>query len=291
MKTKINNYQPVEIATFIYILITAIYLTIFIGRLESPMVHFGVRFGVVLILILLKWLHNTVQNPVIECIRYFFPFALLLYWYPETYYFNNFISGNLDHLFVKSDQLLFGVQPSLEFCKRVPWAWFSELMYFGYFSYYFIFFGTALWCFFFNKELFDRAIFLFVCSFYLFYVVFAILPVTGPQFYFPPPLTEVPDGYLFCRIMRFLQSVGEKPTGAFPSSHVGISFTVVIFIAQHCRVLLKYILPLFVILVLSTVYIKAHYLVDVVGGFAAVAITYPIVNRIYRISEFHYKKY
>ncbi|MDR1171861.1 MAG: phosphatase PAP2 family protein, partial [Bacteroidales bacterium] len=273
---------PIEIATFAYIFITAIYLTIFIDKLETPVVHFGVRVGVTVLFLLLAWMHNTGKNPVIGCIRCFLPFALLSYWYPETCYFNDFIFDNLDHHFVKADQILFGCQPSLEFSKRMPWAWFSELMYFGYFSYYFIFFGTALWCYICHKELFNRAIFVFTCSFYLFYMMFAILPVMGPQFYFTPPSDGVPDGYIFCKLMRFLQATGEKPTGAFPSSHVGITFTVVIFVIQHCRVLLKYVLPLFIILVLSTVYIKAHYLVDIIGGFAATAVTYPLVNRLYR---------
>ena len=277
-----NILLPVEIATFAYILTTAVYLAFFAGRLEMPAIHFGVRIVVIALILLLAWLHNHNRNTVAGFIRYFSPFLLLSYWYPETYYFNNFLFDNLDHHFVKADYVLFGCQPSLEFSKRMPWGWFSELMYFGYFSYYFIFFGTALWCYVFRKELMNKAIFLFICSFYLFYIVFAILPVMGPQFYFTPPLNEVPDGYLFCKLQRFLQAVGEKPTGAFPSSHVGISFIVTIFVAQHCRVLLKYVLPLFFILVLSTVYIKAHYLADIIGGFAAVAVMYPLANLIYR---------
>jgi len=272
-----NNLLPVEIATLVYILATAIYLAVF----KAPMIHFGIRLGVTILILLMAWLHHINRNPMVDFIRYFLPFAFLSFWYPETYYFSGFIFDNLDHHFVKADQLLFGCQPSLIFSKRLPWGWFSELMYFGYFSYYLIFFGTALWCYLYRKELMNKAIFMFVCSFYLFYMIFIILPVMGPQFYFTPPLNEVPDGYLFCKLQRFLQAVGEKPTGAFPSSHVGISFTVVIFVVQYCRVLLKYILPLFVIMVLSTVYIKAHYLVDVVGGFVAVALTYPLVNRIY----------
>jgi len=278
---------PVEKATFVYILITAVYLAVFIDRLEAPIVHFGIRIVVVILMLFLTRIYNVGRNPIVRFVRYFLPFVLLSYWYPETYYFNNFIFDNLDHHFVKADHLLFGCQPSMEFSKRMSWAWFSELMYFGYFSYYFIFFGTAFWCYFFCKELVNKAIFVFVCSFYLFYIVFVILPVSGPQFYFPPPLNEVPDGYLFCKYMRFLQAIGERPTGAFPSSHIGISFTVVIFVVQHCRVLLKYVLPLFIILVLSTVYIKAHYLVDVFGGFATVAVTYPIMNRTYRMLNNH----
>ena len=274
---------PVEIITLVYISVTAVFLAVFINRLETPIIHFGIRVVAVVLILLLTWIHNIHQNAIIGVIRYFFPFALLSYWYPETYYFNDFIFDNLDHLFFKADQLLFGCQPSIEFSKRMPWPWFSELMYFGYFSYYFIFFGTAVWCYIYRKDLANKAIFVFVCSFYFFYIIFGILPVVGPQFYLDPPLNEVPNGYLFCKIMRFLQATGEKPTGAFPSSHVAITFTVIIFTAQHCRVLLKYILPLFVILVLSTVYIKAHYLVDAIGGFTSVAVTYPLTVLIYRM--------
>ena len=138
------KFLPVEIVTFVYILMTAIYLAVFSGRLEAPLVHFGIRIVVVFLMLLLAWQHNNGGNSIVGFIRYFLPFVLLTYWYPETYYFNKFIFSDLDHHFVKIDYLMFGCQPSLEFSKQMAWAWFSELMYFGYFSYYFIFFGTAL---------------------------------------------------------------------------------------------------------------------------------------------------
>ena len=276
------KFLPVEIATLCYIGLTACYLAFFAHRLDAPHIHFGVRILVVAAITGLARLDTVKHLQMITWIRSFLPFALLSYWYPETYYFNDFIFPNLDQYFIAADQFLFGCQPSLEFCRLMPQAWFSELMYFGYFSYYFIFFGTALWCFIKQKELAGKAVFIFTCSFYLYYFVFAVLPVVGPQFYYQAPLNEVPDGYFFCDLMRFLQDTGEKPTGAFPSSHVGITFTVVIFIFQHCRHLLKYVLPLFIILVLSTVYIKAHYVIDVIGGFVSVVVTYPLVNYFYR---------
>ena len=283
MKTVPKNIEllPVEKGTLAYIVITAVYLIAFSGKSDLSWVHFCVRASAGLLIFALARAYMLNPHPVVGCVRFFLPFAMLSYWYPETYYFNDFIFSNLDQHFIAADQLLFGCQPSLEFSKHAPWAWFSELMYFGYFSYYFIVFGVALYCYIKDRKLANRAAFVFICSFYLYYLVFAVLPVVGPQFYFSPPLSEVPDGYVFCDIMRFLQDTGEKPTGAFPSSHVGITFIVVIFAYGYCRKLLKYILPLFVILVLSTVYIKAHYVVDVVGGFASAAVIYPLVNRLY----------
>ena len=273
---------PVEKATYIYIAATTLYLGIFFQKLDSPWIHFGVRILVSTLILVLACVESQKSRPVVAGVRCFLPFALLSYWYPETYYFNSFIFPNLDHYFVAADQALFGCQPSLEFSKLMPQAWFSELMYFGYFSYFFLIFGTALWCYIHRKEIFHKAIFIFVVSFYLYYIIFAIIPVIGPQFYFDPQLIEVPDGYVFCSAMRFFQYVGEKPTGAFPSSHVGITFIVIIFVYRHCRHLLRFVLPLFIILTLSTVYIKAHYLVDVIGGFISAILFYFLTSSLYR---------
>ncbi len=271
----------VEKGVIVYILLTGIYLAIFAKSLGNPWIHFGVRFTALGLILLLSWIYTIKQSAIVMCVRYFLPFALLSYWYPETYYFNSFIFNNLDRYFVIADQWLFGSQPSLTFSEHLPYAWFSELMYFGYFSYYFIFFGTALWCYCKQKIIAERAVFLFVCSFFVYYIIFAIIPVVGPQFYFSKPLTEVPDGYIFCKIMRFVQDTGEKPTGAFPSSHVGITLIVLLFCYQYCRNLFRYVLPLFIILVFSTVYIKAHYVVDVIGGFVSAFLIYPLMNRLY----------
>ena len=276
---------PVEKVTLAYIFITTVYLVVFIGKVDVLLLRFGIRAGVTLLILLFAWMCVRLPHPAVKCVRYFFPFALLSYWYPETYYIGEFIFPNMDQRLYNIEQALFGCQPSMEFSKLLPWAWFSELMYFGYFSYYFIFFGTALWCYIKDKELANRAVFMFVGSFYLYYIVFIVFPAAGPHLYpalFPSPLNRAPDGYIFCKIMRLVQAIGERPTGAFPSSHVSITFTVVIFVAQHCRELLKYVLPLFIILVLATVYIKAHYLIDAIGGLAAVAITYPLVSWMYR---------
>jgi membrane-associated phospholipid phosphatase len=89
----------------------------------------------------------------------------------------------------------------------------------------------------------------------------------GPQFYFPTPDNCTPDTWPFRAAMRFLQDLAEKPTGAFPSSHVGITVICMILLyTQKMRKLFRLLLPLAVLLATSTVYIKAHYLIDVAAG-------------------------
>ncbi|MDR0815073.1 MAG: phosphatase PAP2 family protein [Bacteroidales bacterium] len=255
------------------------------GKIERPLIHYGVRALVLLFIFVMAWQENKTASRRVAGLRRLFPLLMLGYWYQETFYFNNFLFDNLDRYFIAADETLFGGQPSLAFSRYLPQAWFSELMYFGYFSYYFLVLGVSFWCYVHRNEITDKFIFLIVGSFYCYYLIFIVFPVVGPQYQFLPPANEVPDGYLFSRLMHFLQATGEKPTGAFPSSHVGITLIVVIFIYRHCRSLFRYALPLFIILVFSTVYIKAHYLIDVVGGFVTGFLFYWLFSAFVRFPK------
>jgi hypothetical protein len=55
---------------------------------------------------------------------------LIVFWYPETFDINRFIS-NHDYLLANWDQMLFGFQPAFLFCQFFTWHWFSELMIYG----------------------------------------------------------------------------------------------------------------------------------------------------------------
>jgi membrane-associated phospholipid phosphatase len=284
-KSLLTCFKATELISFAYILLTAIYIIVFFSKIDNALelLLFRVLFGGVIIL--LAFLGNKmVANGVIRFVRYAFPLSLIVYWYPETYFMNECIFSNLDHIFVSIDQWLFGCQPSLEFSHVVPFRWFSELMNFGYCSYFLIIISIALY-FYFKENIVKayRVIFLILCSFFVYYILFIILPVVGPQFYFPETLVQVPDGYLFSSILEQLQSMGEKPTGAFPSSHVGISLICLIIVFKNARHLFWYYLPVVVILIFSTVYIKAHYVIDVIGGLVSAPL-------IYGLSVFVYQK-
>lgn len=96
----------------------------------------------------------------------------------------------------------------------------------------------------------------------------------GPQFYFAYPDNTIPDAGIFRELLKFVQETGEKPTGAFPSSHVGICLINLILLYKYARKGFYITLPIAVLLMLSTVYIKAHYLIDVIAGFITAPLIY-----------------
>ena len=172
-------------------------------------------------------------------------------------------------------------------------------MYLGYVSYYPLIGVVALYYFFKNYAEFNRAIFVIIASFFLYYLIFVFLPVTGPQYYYEAvgmdqiangvfpnlhdyfathqegmPLTGYTDGFIYQSYVDGHEA-GERPTAAFPSSHVGIT-TILLFLAWRSKSkgLILTIAPLYVLMCLATVYIRAHYVIDVFGGWVSATLFY-----------------
>ena len=87
---------------------------------------------------------------------------------------------------------------------------------------------------------------------------------------------------MFYQLVEASQEVGERPTAAFPSSHVGIS-TIVMIMAWRVNKKLAYVLaPFYILLCCATVYIQAHYLIDAIVGFVSAFFVYQLATLMYK---------
>jgi len=224
---------------------------------------------------------NSYPSKASRIIRYFYPVVLLSYLYGDTAELNHiFFSEPLDNILVNLEQNIFGYQPALEFSKAMPQKWFSELMNFGYFSYYIFIFGIAAAAFKKHNEHKVEIMFLIIGSFIFYYVFFIIFPTYGPQFYILNGDLPPPDG-VFSRLVHLAQQIGEVPTGAFPSSHVGMMLV-------FCYISWKYLKKWFavtalftIIITFATVYIKAHYAIDIIAGYISAPVVIFLANKYY----------
>ena len=281
MNKLIKYFNPAELISFAYILITAVYIGCFSCKIDNAASLLLNRAIIAGLFVLIVFISIKKDNKLLNVIRHVFPLSLTIYWYPETYYLNECIFSNLDHLFIHADEWLFGCQPAFEFSKHMPYKWLSELMSFAYFSYFLMINFIGFYFYFAKNKNALKILFIVLCSFLIYYVLFIILPVVGPQFYFAEPQNQVPDGYWVRKLLVFIQTSGEKPTGAFPSSHVGVSLIMSILVYKHARRFFPYFFALVILLIFSTVYIKAHYLIDVIGGFVSAPIIYLIGKKLW----------
>lgn len=296
----------------IYTLLTTIFIVVTFSRLSAPAEMLLFRAGAVALTLFLWGVYRRCPGRLTMLLRVAGQLVLLSWWYPDTYEMNR-IFPNLDHVFAGWEQALFGFQPSLEFCRVFSHPIFSELLSMGYVSYYPMFVGVTVFYFFFRYEHFERTAFIIIASFFLFYIIFIFLPVAGPQFYFKAvgvdqiaqgifpnigdyfdkiqfdvhnrdfilPIPGWEDGIMY-KALVLAHDAGERPTAAFPSSHVGVT-TIVMWLAWESRNKLLFfaLLPFAVFLFFGTFYIQAHYAIDAIAGLFAGTLMYFLLRRVH----------
>jgi len=282
MNLHLRKLNPIDKIVSIFCLLTGIYMLFGFKQFDNLAIHILFRALILFIVFLLVRTEES-KNRILHFVRNFYPLILLGFFYSETDYYNNLLFENFDPLLIRIEELLFGTQLSLEFSQQIPFQWFSELMHFGYFSYYLMTLGIPLLFYIKAPKYFEKSMFIIVLSFCFYYIFFILFPVIGPQFYFPVEQRAVPNGFIFHQIMNIVIETGETQTGAFPSSHVGMAVLFLILIGKHFKKWLYILVPLVIVLTASTVYIKAHYAIDIIAGSVTGILFYFISNKIYEI--------
>ena len=253
--------------TLAYLLLTTLWLVAGTGRLEQTGSHYLMRVFMIVFIGMVLYLEHRYDNRWTRILHAFYPLLFLAYFFPETDYLNDLFMDPLDPALIRLELSVFGFMPSMVFSACCPQPWFSEIMHAGYFSFYCLILFFAVHYFMKRPELFRQRMFQFFFAFYVFYLIFDLFPSEGPQYFLAGTVPEVPRGYLITRMMNGILAVGDRPTGAFPSSHIGMTWLILYFFFRDHRRLFYYWLVPALVLTLSTVYIRAHYAVDVLGGF------------------------
>jgi membrane-associated phospholipid phosphatase len=228
------------------------------------------------------------RSPLLQALRVFYPQALYAWYFPECIYLSQLVTGgaSFDPVFAQMDQALFGVQPAAVFAPALglnPVV--NELFFFSYFFYYALI-TTGFWLLFARgqRRRAARCVFIVTASFAILYVWYVFFPVHGPK-YFIGELRESFytefEGFLFVPLMTRIFNNMSLAGAAFPSSHVAIGLIALILNARYNPRLARFYAPMTLLLAVSTVYIYAHYVVDVVAGIAFGLVLFTLVRRLY----------
>lgn len=299
----IRHYLFIDYATQGYILVVGLLVLFFHNRTVPG---WGWLVGAHVTLLVLVHLMVRANGRgrggrVVDFLRHFYPVLLYAAFYRESGMLSQmFVSGHLDPVVILWEQALFGFQPSMQFMASFPWLPLSEVFYAAYFSYYVMIAGVGLTLFLCRREAFFHYVSVLSFVFYVCYLIYIFLPVIGPRvfsrslggyslppaiqalapvdmFPFPPPVTRG----LFFRIMALIYDVFEAPGAALPSSHVAASICTVWFSFRY-RLRIRHVhLVMVVLLCLSTIYCRYHYVIDVLAGLLTVAVLVPLGNRLF----------
>jgi len=203
---------------------------------------------------------------------------------------------DFDAVFIAIDRWIFGVDPT-RWLEQWTTPFLTEVMQFCYSMFYFLFLIAAIE--YYQKhrvEEFRYGMFIVLYGFYLSYVFYFIFPAVGPRFTlhnFDAMNTDLPGVFLTDAVREFLNSAESIPRNAtnpidfaqrdvFPSGHTQLTL-VLVFLAYQSRLKSRhFLLAVGVLLIISTEYLRYHYVIDVIAGIVFMLITIWTGPRLYR---------
>lgn len=230
----------------------------------------------------------SARPPISSVLHDWYAVALMGLTYKElTYLIPRIHPRDFDSVLAAIDHRIFGVHPTV-WLEQFTWPALTEVLQLTYSTYYFLplVLGVVLWK---ADSLakFHFFVFVVVLGFYVSYLGYIAVPAIGPRFL--PSIAEAQTtplaGLLFFQpVRRMLDSAEGITRDCFPSGHTELTLLVLYYARKFHRRTFRWLLPFGVGIVLSTVYLRYHYVVDVAAGalvaFAIIATTRPLLKRV-----------
>ncbi len=194
-----------------------------------------------------------------------------------------YLGADVDPCLIRIDLFIFGVHPNL-WMERWIVPWLTDLLSLAYLSYYFFPVALVAVLYWRNRmEALNMSLFILALSYYVSFVGYILFPAIGPRFTMTH-LQSVPlEGSFITDFVRdVLNGLEHNKRDCMPSGHTQIALTVLFLSARYQRLLFYLLIPVITGLILSTIYLRYHYVVDLFAGAALAVACVSLGPRLYR---------
>lgn len=222
---------------------------------------------------LVIFFHTLWPNKFTKAARHLAPYAGILPIFQSLGYITHYIRPDLDSYLIRIDYFMFGVHPTV-WLEKLTFPWMVDVLALAYSSYYFLPVVLALFLHFDRKHHELEHLFLAVTiGFFLSYVGYLLVPAIGPRFTLDQQQAGPVKGLFWGNhILEFLTAHEFNKRDCFPSGHTGITLIVLYYAHAYHRKLFAFMLPVGILLIMATVFLRLHYVIDVIAGFGLAAL-------------------
>jgi len=281
MRKLISYLAPVDVVSIIFMIFLIGLNLIFFGRVQAGPAIIAIDLVVIAAISLLAYLAETKKTKLLTGLHRFYSYPFVLFVFKEIYLMVRPIHPvDYDWLFISIDHWMFGVNPT-QWAAQFAHPVLTEMFQIAYFSYYILFLMLGIELFRRHTiDEFDYGAFLVVYGFYLSYLGYFLLPAVGPRFTlhnFYALDRELP-GLLLTTPMRNFINAGESISSAlpnaiqlvqrdvFPSGHTQLTL-IVVYLGHLYHLKTRWIMTILgTLLIVSTIYLRYHYVIDLLGG-------------------------
>jgi membrane-associated phospholipid phosphatase len=281
-KNIFRDLRPADTLNLLFLFFLVLVTALFCRKIDSPLSLLTLYSGLFFLQIVLirRRDHGVFLKLTYDLI---FPTVCILLIFESIEGLVHYINPrDIDPLLIKLDYLLFGGYPTV-MLESIMMPWLTDILQTAYSSYYFlpVALGIALKIKGDDRG-FDLSLFLIMLCFYLSYIGYLLMPAIGPRFTINHLQGRALEGlFIAGPIQELLNRLEGLKRDAFPSGHTAITLTVVYLAWRFEKKLFAVFLPVALALIVSTVYCRYHYVVDVIGGVALTLITIAAGEKYY----------
>ncbi|MFH1196031.1 MAG: phosphatase PAP2 family protein [bacterium] len=308
-----KNLSATDLIVVAFASILSIINLIFINVVDNWLTHILLNSLLIIFVFTLAYYDKHLKNILLSQLHFWYLVPLIFLFFKEIYFMIQPIrGGDYDYILIAADRFIFGANPT-ELFYKISNPYLTELLQIVYATFFFlpVILGIVLIL---SQRYsdFNYAAFIIVLGFFLSYFGYFIFPAIGPRFTlhnFATNDLELP-GLFLTKFLREIVNSGESiPTGTlnpalivqrdvFPSGHTQMTLLVMYLSIRFKTKSRYFFIPDGTLLIFSTVYLRYHYVIDLIGGVIFMIATLWIGRIIYNKwmkfigePEYYYKSY
>ena len=286
-----RKVSPVHGLTFFFLIGLILLTLVFKSQIpfwRSLLLRYTILMGLLLSLKLSS--DRNVMGRVSSFFNTFSPVLFVVLIYESLGDLIQYLQSDIDVSLIKIDFFIFGVHPTVWMEKWIA-PWFTDLMSLAYVSYYLFPVVFILILYLKNRKLeLNESVFILAFGYYLSFIGYILFPAIGPR-YALDHFYSVPLGGSFITdlVRDTLNTLEHNKRDCMPSGHTQIVLMVLYLTHRYERFLFYLFLPIICGLIISTVYLRYHYVIDLFVGIAFAISCVIIAPRLYRWWEFKFE--
>jgi membrane-associated phospholipid phosphatase len=282
LKKLILNLNPTDLLIVVYSLYLSLVNIIFFDKVEEWYLLVSFNAFLIFFVFTIAYLDKNKSHFLIMQLHYWYIVPLILIIFKQLYFMVKPIRNvDYDHVLIEIDRWMFGFDPTVELYK-IANPYLTELLQIVYGLFFFlpIILAVDLMI---NKRIgnvkYEAFIILF--GFLLSYIGYILVPAIGPRFTlhdFYLKEVELP-GLFLTEFLREIVNSGESIPGGtidaidkvqrdvFPSGHTQMTLLTMYLAVKFKTKTKNFFLVVGTLLIFATVYLRYHYVIDLIAGF------------------------
>jgi len=277
-----RKMSPIHGLTFFFLIGLILITLIFKGYI--PLWHsLFLRYLMLMALLFVLKISSDRRGKIGTFFNDFSPLIFVVLIYESLGDLIQYLRPDIDSCLIQIDLFLFGVRPTV-WMERWIVPWFTDIMSLAYLSYYFLPLTLVLVLYIKNRKLeFNESIFVLTFGYYVSFIGYILFPAIGPR-YTLTSFHSVPlEGTWITDFVRdTLNALEHNKRDCMPSGHTQIVLMVLYLAYRYKKFLFYVFFPIICGLILSTVYLRYHYVIDLFAGVAFAIVSLIIAPRLYR---------